>query len=256
MLNISDQMIRYYEKEGVISPRREGEGKYRYYSVMDIFLIYEAMKYKEWDISLKDIKSIVDNEYFDTMVLKMEEFCKHLESKIYKEQILLKRIEEVKNKLFICKYNIGNYWIEKAPGRYIYYSNRANGDDYELISIDQNMQKSIYGNETISYFDVMVRFKNGYEEWYYSIDKEYHDLLGIRDYGQYLIQPPQLCLCTVIDMGKIGDFNGSSINSAVEYAKGRGYEIISDIYGTIIGRGNTKGEFNRLLFIHLPIKSL
>ena len=47
MLKISDQMIRYYEKCGLIQPKREGDGKYRTYTDMDVFLIFEAMKYKE-----------------------------------------------------------------------------------------------------------------------------------------------------------------------------------------------------------------
>ena len=46
-LNISDQMIRYYEKCGVIHPVRSGDGRYRYYSEMDIFLLFEVMKYKQ-----------------------------------------------------------------------------------------------------------------------------------------------------------------------------------------------------------------
>lgn len=185
MLNISDQMIRYYEKEGVISPEREGDGKYRSYGVEDVFLIYEAMKYKEWNIMIKEIKDIVDHEYFDTMVFKLDDFSRCLKIKIQKEQLLLQRIEEIKNKLFLYRYNIGNYWIERVSDRYAYYAYKAKGDDHELNSVDSRMQKAIYGSETIFYFDITVRFKNGYEEWGYSIDKSYHDLLGINDYGEY-----------------------------------------------------------------------
>lgn len=38
MLQISDQMIRYYEKKGIIHPKRSEDGKYRIYSMADVFM--------------------------------------------------------------------------------------------------------------------------------------------------------------------------------------------------------------------------
>ncbi len=67
ILNISDQMIRYYEKCGVIKPDRS-EGNYRYYTDMDIFLLFEAMKYKEWNINIADINNMVSNDYYAQLI--------------------------------------------------------------------------------------------------------------------------------------------------------------------------------------------
>ena len=63
MLHISDQMIRYYEKNGVIHPERSGDGQYRLYSGMDVFLLFEAIKYKEWDISIPEINDMISNAF-------------------------------------------------------------------------------------------------------------------------------------------------------------------------------------------------
>lgn len=256
ILRISDQMIRYYEKEGVISPKRTGDGKYRTYSVMDVFLLYEAMKYKQWNINIKDIKDIFSNDYFHSMVSKIDEFSTYLKLNISKEQLLLKRIQQIKDSLDICQFNIDNYWIEKVPCRYAYYSNKAKEDHYELVSMDKNMEKFIFDKNSISFFDVMVIFKKGYEEWYYSIDKEYHDALKIEDHGKYNITPSQICLCTIINMGEVGEFNQGCLNNVLKYANQKNYEIISDIYGCIIGRGIVNGKFNRMMKIYVPIKSL
>ena len=68
MLHISDQMIRYYEKNGVIHPERSGDGQYRLYSEMDVFLLFEAMKYKEWDISIPEINDMISNDYYTTLI--------------------------------------------------------------------------------------------------------------------------------------------------------------------------------------------
>lgn len=37
ILNISKEMIRYYEKQGILKPSRKEDNNYRTYSVMDVF---------------------------------------------------------------------------------------------------------------------------------------------------------------------------------------------------------------------------
>ena len=76
MLKISDQMIRYYEKCGVIQPERSEDGKYRYYTDMDIFLLLEAMKYKELDINIADFGRMVNSRFYDLLVEKLDDYEK------------------------------------------------------------------------------------------------------------------------------------------------------------------------------------
>lgn len=45
MFNISKEMLRYYEKKGVLHPKRIDENNYRVYDEMDIFLLFEIVQY-------------------------------------------------------------------------------------------------------------------------------------------------------------------------------------------------------------------
>ena len=45
MFNISKEMLRYYEKKGVLHPKRIDENNYRVYDEMDIFLLFECCRY-------------------------------------------------------------------------------------------------------------------------------------------------------------------------------------------------------------------
>lgn len=256
ILNISDQMIRYYEKLGVITPKRKGDGKYRYYDTMDVFWLYEAMKYKEWDINIAEFKDIINDDFFDKIFLKADDFSKQIENKIKKEEMLLNRINEIKKRLVVCKYNLGNFWVEQTSSKYIYYSNIGYGDEYELSPVDTHMKSIIFGKEGISYFDALVKFNEDNEEWCYAIDKDYHDKLGIEDFGQYELLPKQLCLCTIIDMGELGEFNSSCLKKVSDYMNQKGYQMTSKVFGIIIGRGKVKGKFNRIMQIYAPITTL
>ncbi|WP_326839095.1 FAD-dependent oxidoreductase [Clostridium aromativorans] len=59
ILDISDQMIRYYEKLGVITPKRKGDGKYRYY---DAIIVATGSKPLTPPISGIDCKNVYTAE--------------------------------------------------------------------------------------------------------------------------------------------------------------------------------------------------
>lgn len=42
ILRISPEMIRYYEKQGLIHPKRSNDNNYRYYSIQDLFILMEV----------------------------------------------------------------------------------------------------------------------------------------------------------------------------------------------------------------------
>lgn len=68
------QMIRYYEKCGVLNPERSGDGRYRYYTDMDIFMLFDVMRYKEWGINIAEIGDLVENDYYDRLIRKLQEY--------------------------------------------------------------------------------------------------------------------------------------------------------------------------------------
>lgn len=47
IFQISKEMIRYYEKQGVISSVRRSDNNYRMYSIWDIFSFLDFLQYKE-----------------------------------------------------------------------------------------------------------------------------------------------------------------------------------------------------------------
>ena len=43
LFNLSSEMIRYYEKMGIIDPIRDEKNGYRYYSIFDIYILLECL---------------------------------------------------------------------------------------------------------------------------------------------------------------------------------------------------------------------
>ena len=55
-LGITADTLRYYEKEGIVTPCRNPENGYREYSFEDIFLLSDVMFYRSVDMSLEEIR--------------------------------------------------------------------------------------------------------------------------------------------------------------------------------------------------------
>ena len=60
LTGITSKNIRFYEKEGLISPKRSENG-YRDYSNEDIEILKSIKLYRKLDISLEDIKLMQKN---------------------------------------------------------------------------------------------------------------------------------------------------------------------------------------------------
>ena len=90
LLNISRANIRFYEKEGLLIPKRN-ENEYRNYSEDDIKTLKQIIVFRKCNISIEDIKKIFNGE-------------KSLEQ-ISNEQLteIEKKINELDNAKKICK---------------------------------------------------------------------------------------------------------------------------------------------------------
>lgn len=255
-LHISDQMIRYYEKNGVISPRRSGNGNYREYTSMDVFLLFDALKYKEWNINIKDIHSIVDEKYYDNLIDMLQLFLDDLDAKIDYQTILKDKISQLNKDLKICRYNVNHFWIDLIPEKILFYSGTSKGDQYGHSELDDKTGNMIFSSKYISFFDVFTEFNQNYHSWYYSIEKKYYEQLNLSAYEYEKKLPEQYCVCTVINMGEEGEFSSDLLKPLYRFINENGYRQIGNAYGIIIGRGNENNKFSRIMKVHVPIKIL
>lgn len=256
MLKISDQMIRYYEKCGVIRPERSGDGKYRYYSEMDIFMLFEAMKYKEWGINIADIRDLVSGDYTGGLLGSLDTFEKKLTYEIGYKQILASRIRNVGRRLKKCRYNTGNVWADVLPAHVLYYLGESEKDDYRIDNMDDEAASMIYSSEYISFFDPAASFEEDRGVWWYMIEEQYYRALHLKDMGRCVHVPEQYVLTTVIDMGEIGTFGSERLGDLYTFASEHNYEVCGKLQGILIGRGNEGNRFRRMMQVMLPLKSL
>ena len=59
ILGISPDLLRYYEKKGIVSPEKDAVNGYRYYDFWDINVLMDCLWFKNFGFSLEQIADIV-----------------------------------------------------------------------------------------------------------------------------------------------------------------------------------------------------
>lgn len=93
--NVSHRTIRYYEREGLLSPaERVGTG-YRYYNELSLERLQKVKQLQEIGLSLEEIRDVIDLYFDDSTVVKAKrQVMDILEGHLQDAE---RRIEELEN---------------------------------------------------------------------------------------------------------------------------------------------------------------
>lgn len=92
LLNLTPQTLRFYEKEGLIHPKKAANG-YRQYTMENIREIQDIIYYRNVDMSLEEIRNIFFHTDFSAWEKILNEKIKEEQEKIMRHHSYLKRLE-------------------------------------------------------------------------------------------------------------------------------------------------------------------
>lgn len=251
ILNISKEMIRYYEKQGILKPSRKEDNNYRTYSVMDVFLLMEIIRYQSIHFGIKDISKLLNEHYLENYSQYLYHYYQEIDQDIIKKILLKERVKELAEKIETCKYNIAKYWVKNVPAYQLVFLTSGKGDRYEKLQLLDENRNQLFSKERMVYVESMVLFEEEKETWWYGMEEKYVQALNLSFKDKKLLDE-QMCLCTMIDMGEIGEFDRKKINDFLNNTK-KEYQIVGIPRGIIVGRGYEGDKFQRIMEIEIPI---
>ena len=256
ILNISREMIRYYEKQGAINASRNSENNYRYYASIEIFWLLEAMQFKSWGIPISEIATIRENRFIQNTKNYLEEEILLQEKKAEYTSVLIDRLKQVRGYSLLGKVNIGNFWVTEQPSVWRCNFVTGLGDQYDRILLSKEAGRFMLSEELLPFVDWSFTLCGPSVEWKFSIEEKYLTALGKTAPGTFTYIPSQLVLCTHMDIGEIGEFNPESFHILERYAKEHFYMVPEDasINGLLLGRGYEDGCFHRIVQLYLPVQ--
>ena len=153
-LNISRANIRFYEKEGLLKPKRNDDNEYRNYSEDDLKRLEKILLFRKCNISIENIRLLFDgsksiDEVFKEQISVIENEVKQLEG----AKIICKKLAEEKSsldKIDTEKY-INMISSEEQKGNKFYNIT----EDYVLAT--ENLYQSIIENKKFKGGDKMKK---------------------------------------------------------------------------------------------------
>lgn len=125
ILGISPDLLRYYEKKGVVKPVKDQANDYRYYEPWDINFLIDCLWYKNFGFGIEQVAQIVSRSGYDDILSMMEDKETELEATIRRQEMLLRRSKEHLQEIARARTLLGKCDLVYSP-EIVRYLNRYN----------------------------------------------------------------------------------------------------------------------------------
>ena len=196
LYGIGTDSIRYYEKLGILKPRRDTNG-YRLYNLKDIYKLNMIRDLRHLDFSMEQIKDYLDHQSVSNTLAMLHEEQKYVQDQLkelrVREHLIHERIIDLNQSLKV-KTDVMN--IRHLPERFcirlIEHITRDEEMDFLMKKLEQKHEEKIkdFGNQTIGAFFDMKDLKKGranvYESAFFVLEIDTDDYNFVLPAGKYL----------------------------------------------------------------------
>ncbi len=216
LIGISTEALRYYEREGLVTPEKAKDSGYRSYTAWDVHVLIRSRMYRKYGLTLDEtVRVFNSNKYSDVMDL-LEEKERHLAKEILEQQRLLKQLHATRYVLADAKLNMGKFRVENSPAMHFMDTQRS----YSII--DDSVDEYSFWIEHVPYavsggmFDYPV-LKDGELRYGLIIEDANMGEVPEEILAETVAIPPQKCLTTFFVSGSDKELCLDMFEPAFEY---------------------------------------
>ncbi len=252
ILGISPDLLRYYERKGVVKPEKHDGNDYRYYDAWDINFLLDCLWFKNMGFSIEQTAKIVHIEGLDKLNGMLEANEDRLREEIKRSQLLLRRSGEQRAELAAAKELLGKCEIAASP-EYLRFLNRTDSE----YKIGRETEK-----QARRWLEVMplnhrcfVLSEDGRCSWGYSLGSDYAAELGFAEGGLVERVLSKKCVHTVFkSAGGRDGFRQELLDYAREYAENAGLTRAGNIFGALTASVEENGVLHGIFEAWLPVE--
>lgn len=263
MVDVPVETIRFLEQKGLVSPEKNTETGYRFYSVWDINLILDYKKFRKIGFSSRETVDLVRDSSFADLLEQLD--AKRREaaylSHFYQAKAL--KLKNFQSVLRNAPELVGKYYIMNRPENYSLFT-RAHSDGNLKMT---NARDTEGGFEEVTrnypFVEHIYRLKKGElmlpedqeeAEWGFTVKKYWADRLGIQLLPRMEHIRPVTALFTVITLDEQEYFTRSAAENALQYMEDHHYTLCGDILGVYIATVREGGRNVRYMELWMPIR--
>ncbi len=138
ILGISPDLLRHYEKKGIVHPEKDRTNDYRYYEPWDINFLMDCIWYKGFQFTLEQVSHIITDSTAQEVAEQMDQKVVQLRDQIRRNELLVRRAREHRADLSRLDSQVGQCILRDSPEIVRYINRRGDlyetGPEYQLIS--------------------------------------------------------------------------------------------------------------------------
>ena len=257
ILGISPDLLRYYEKKGVVRPVKDKTNDYRYYEAWDINFLVDCLWFKNFGFGIDQISHMVTDCSRESLRETMQDKQAELREMIRRQQLLLRRAEQYCDGLERAARDLGRCDLIMSPET-VRYLNRYN------FLYDKSADLQQLSQEWLQYMpfihrcfeierDVLLSGGSEYA-WGFALDMDYVREFGVKIEPPVVQLPSQLCLHSVFKSAGKDQFAPRHMAYMVSYAEKNGLAITGSAHGNLLCSALEDGALTGYFEVWLPVE--
>ena len=249
-LFLSRDTLRYYDKLGIVSPKKDEKNGYRFYDMEDIITLSYVMILKDVGISLEEIKHMIYNYSLREMrdrILNQEEL---INKKIEELLNIKTRIKNFSNWCITAEEKLNKFEIISAPN-FLYTKVKGEIKNTKLVNTIERLNSNKNIKETV--FSIFISREiidsKEIEDEFFSSGAS--GIVEDNFLSEYSIIPRRRCLNTVIEIK--GDYWDNELTKIKKYLRDNNLKLVDDILCRAIAFENKDGFPKDFYELWIPI---
>ncbi len=238
VLGISPDLVRYYEKKGVVTPTKNKHNDYRYYETRDANFLIDCLFYKNFGFSIEETSDLVRNCSMEEISHRFGSNERQLEAAIRHNQLLLRRSQEYRNAVARIPEHLHQCTFSNRPAC-IYYINRHNQNfntEPSMNRVTQQWLKYLPFSKRsfiVPKEELLHPTQEDSFQWGFSLSEEYAAILGASAEPPVLRIPALRCVYTIFSSPE-SSFSPRYLDYAMDFIRAQGLTLCGDAYGNLL----------------------
>lgn len=256
ILGISPDLLRYYEKKGVVKPVKDRSNDYRYYEPWDINFLIDCLWYKNFGFGIDQVAKIVSRSSYDDIEAMMADKDAEIEASIRHQERLLRRAREYQQEVARARTLLGKCDLVYSPEIYRYL-NRYNfiyDNSKELQALShQWLQYMPFTHRCFEIGQADLENKTDNYAWGFSLSMDYVQELNVP------LKPPVAHLASEPSIHSVFTSSGKNAFSPrhlkfiMDYARENGLTVAGNARGNLICSVLDEDKLTGYFEVWLPI---
>ena len=237
ILGISSDIMRYYEKKGIVKPIKGKDNDYRYYEAWDVNFLLECLWFMGYGYSTKEISELVSQYSYDDLCRSLRERETVMQENIERQQLLLTRLRQQSEFLEQKKDLVGTCRIEQSPDilRYLNRYNYIYDKSENLRRISKQWVKFLpFSRRSFHIEPDILRSGDCDFAWGFSLETQYAGPLGVSAEPPVVHIPSQKSLHYIFKEPGKDNFSPRLLQPMQDFAEENGLRFSGGAEGNLL----------------------